>query len=440
MKMKNKASKKVAVLGLWHLGCTVAVSLANAGCEVVAIDSDAAVVGDLTRGILPLFEPGLDTVLQRVLKQNKLHVTTDFNKVTQADFVVIAYDTPVNEADQVDMSGIMKIIKKIAPKLNSRATVVVMSQVPVGSCAQIKNIITRGKKRHALEVVYNPENIRLGSALETYLGSERMIVGVSSSLGEDRIKQLYHFYKNPLLVMSLESAEMVKHGINAFLACSISFINELTDISEHVGANIWDVVKGMKSDARIGQKARLSPGLGFAGGTLGRDVRVLETLGKKFDLSVSLISDIYTVNLGRLAVLHKKVSYLLKGIRSPKVALLGLVYKPGTSTLRRSFAIDLAKRLSRDGVVLTGFDPALLNASAKIKHITLAEDPYMAVTGADLAIIITEWPQFADLDVAGLKKHMRTPVLLDPKSVLNAEKAKAAGLHYFAIGDFYGKK
>ncbi|PJE60040.1 MAG: hypothetical protein COU85_00325, partial [Candidatus Portnoybacteria bacterium CG10_big_fil_rev_8_21_14_0_10_44_7] len=282
-----KPKKKVAVIGLWHLGCTVAVSLASKGYKVFGIDFESKAIGELNRGILPLFEPGLEELTKRQLRKGNLSFTNDFKNIKKCDYVVIAYDTPVDNKDRPDLNIVLKAFGRIKKFIKQDGLLIVMSQVPAGTCRKFYQTLQKSKKK--AEVAYNPENVRLGNAISTYLDADRQIIGLSSAKTKSLIKKFYSFYKKPLLFMSLESAELVKHSINAFLATSVSFINQIADLSEKLRADISEVVKGLKSDSRIGKKAFLSPGLGFAGGTLGRDLKVLNLLASKYGVALPLI-------------------------------------------------------------------------------------------------------------------------------------------------------
>jgi UDPglucose 6-dehydrogenase len=423
--------KKVAVIGLWHLGCTVAASLAKAGYKVTGFEFDPEIIKNLRKAIMPIAEAGLSELTLEMVKGSSLNFTEDFSGLGDCEYIIIGYDTPVGDDDKPDLGVITKAVKQIEKYAASNTTLIIMSQIPAGTSRKIYNQLK--KKIKGIEVVYNPENLRLSQAIETYLNADRQILGVSSPLAEARMKEFYKFYKKPLLFMDLESAELVKHGVNSFLATSVSFINQLADIAEAVGANIADVVKGLKSDSRIGQKAFLSPGLGFAGGTLGRDLRVLEALAKNKKVSLPLISDVYNINQQRKEVFYKKVKKLFPKLKGKKFAILGLVYKPGTNTLRRSLSLEIGKWLVRQGAGVTGFDPALTDPKA-VLPIKLFGDPYTAVSKCDALIIITEWPEFKNLDYKNIKSAMSRPVIFDTKNLLSNQAMEDLNFKYFGTG------
>ena len=423
--------KKIGVIGLWHLGCTASASLAKVGYEVTGFDFDQKLIGNLNKAVLPIAEAGLSELTREMLKNKRLSFSSDFKRLANSEYIVIAYDTPVGDDDRPDLSVIKEAVKQIARFARRGATVIIMSQVPAGTCRGIYNQLK--KKIRGLEVVYNPENLRLSQAIDTYLNADRQIIGLSSPAAEERMRNFYEFYKNPLLFMSLESAEFVKHGVNSFLAMSVSFINQLADLCESFGANITDVVKGLKSDSRIGAKAFLSPGLGFAGGTLGRDLRVLQALAKSKKVSLPLISDVYAINQQRKEVFYNKLEKSFPKLKGKKFAILGLVYKPGTNTLRRSLALEIGKWLAGQGCLVTGFDPALKDAKA-VLPIKLAADAYKAAKNTDALILITEWPEFKALDYKKIKKDMAGAVIFDTKNLLSKQGMESLGYKYFGTG------
>ncbi len=423
--------QKVAVIGLWHLGCTVSASLAKQGYEVMGLDFDEKLIANLNQAVLPIAEPGLSELAAEMLKSKNLNFSSDFSILKNFPFVVIGYDTPVNDQDQPDLEIVNRAVAEIQKFAGENCTVILMSQIPAGTSRKIfQQLRTKHSK---IEVVYNPENLRLSQAIETYVNADRQIIGVSSPEAEARMREFYGFYKNSLMFMSLESAELVKHGVNSFLAMSVSFINQLADLSEAVGGNIMEVIKGLKSDTRIGQKAFLSPGLGFAGGTLGRDLRVLEDLGKEKKVELSLVADVYAVNQNRKEIFYKKLTQVLPELKGKKICILGLVYKPGTNTLRRSLSLEIGKWLVSQGAEVAGFDPALSNPT-DVLPIKLAIDPYQASSEADVLILITEWPEFKSLDFHKIKIGMKGNLIFDTKNILNPVELKTEGFKYFGTG------
>lgn len=431
MRKSKKLKKTAAVIGLWHLGCTVAASLAKAGFKVQGFDFDPRLINKLNKSQLPIKEPGLAELTKQMIDAGRLTFTTDFSQLKNYPYIIVGYDTPVGEDDRTDLAVLEKAVAQIAKFSGPACTVIIMSQVPAGTSRRIYKQLANKIRR--LEVVYNPENLRLSQAIETYLNADRQVIGVGSSAAKRRMEKFYSFYKKPLMFMSLESAELVKHGVNSFLATSVSYINQLSDLSEAIGCNIMDVVKGLRSDSRIGQKAFLSPGLGFAGGTLGRDLRALEFLAKKFKVRLPLISNVYEINRGRKEVLYKKIKRALKTLKGKRLAILGLVYKPGTNTLRRSLSLEVGKWLVKQGAQISGYDPSLRNPSL-VLPIKLAKNLDTAVKNVDAIVIITEWPEFKKLNYKKIKKFMRGRIIFDTKNILSKREIEKLGYEYFGTG------
>ena len=409
--------KKIAVLGLWHLGCTVAASLAKSGFEVTALDSETE---KLVLGELPIFEPGLTEMWKKELENGQLKVSSNYKEISSAEYILITADTPVDDKDEVDVDPIIHIFDNALAQAKRKAVIVVMSQVPVGTCRRLQK--RADKRKLGIEVVYVPENLRLGKGIETFMNADRFVVGVSNDEARRSMKKFFEFYSGPIIWMSTASAEMVKHGINSFLAMSISFGNELSNIGEKMGADMRDVVAGIRSDTRIGKSARLLPGLGFAGGTLGRDVKVLSGLAKEFRTEAVLIPSIYRANMLRKQYVLKRIVQILGGVKGRTITLFGLVYKPGTNTLRRSWALELAKKLIALGAKVNGFDPALNLSDPIPKYVTFFEKPDAACSKSDLVIITTEWPEFKDFDYSKVMREMRRKRLYDPNNFLELHK------------------
>ena len=293
-------STRVAVIGMWHLGCTASVGLAEAGYIVTGVDFDKKTIDNLKINTPPLFEPGLADLVKKNSRAGRLNFTGDFKSaLREKKFIIIAFDTPVNNQDQPDASVLYKACKEIAKYASDGCIIIIMSQVPVGVCRDMKKFILKRRPTMKCEIVYNPENLRLGQAIKTFLEPDRVIIGLENESMRKTIEKFYKVINAPKLYMDLESAEMVKHATNCFLAMSISFINEIADICEITGADVRKVVEGLKADGRIGAQAFLSPGIGYAGGTLGRDIAVLRGLGKAGKLKVRLINAVREVNRNR---------------------------------------------------------------------------------------------------------------------------------------------
>jgi len=430
---------RVAVIGLWHLGCVVGTVLAERGHVVCGTDFDAEIVRHLHQGAPPLFEPGLAEAIGKRVRKGRLAFRENTKEaLAGADYAVIAFDTPVNAHDESDLAPIERAVDAISEFASGEIQVVVMSQVPVGTCALLDARLRARAPALRFSLVYQPENLRLGEALETFRHPDFIVLGAENETAIRRWLPLGDVIDVPRLVMSWSSAEMSKHALNAFLATSISFVNDLADAAEAAGADVRDVVRALKHDRRIGAYAFLNPGPGFAGGTLGRDVQTLRSLAARGGRATRLLDATLEVNSARLPRLVEKLRAACgpeaSALRGKCVALLGLTYKPGTSTLRRSHAVEFAQLLVKEGATVQAFDPKVSEPTSDTRDIRLCSDVAQAVTGADAVALLTPWPEFRRLDLRHLKQLMLDPVLLDAHNFLDDRAARDAGFLYVGIG------
>lgn len=424
----------IGICGLWHLGCVLCGAWTKLGFRVIGFDPEKSRVAKLSKGQPPLFEPGLEQTLVAGLHEKRLRFTDDIGDLHACDFIFIAFDTPVSEQDECDLSPLEKAIDGLADTVQDGTTVIVSSQTPVGTCFRFRMQLQRANRE--TELVYSPENLRLGQAIECYLKPGRIILGAESDVAKNRATDLFKVIGAQIIPMNLASAEMVKHAINSFLANSIVFANHLADLCEVCGADILDVVGGMKSEERIGQKAYLSPGIGFSGGTLGRDLRVLSGLGAKRGGKPTIYDAILEFNADRKNVIVDHVVRLLDGeARGKTIAILGLTYKPGTSTLRRSLPLEIAQLLVRTGARVKAYDPRAdygeLDAAPEFETCSSIDD---ALRESDLAVLLTEWPEFRGFDWEAGGKLMRQMRIFDAKNFLVSAQLSAKGFQYSGVG------
>ncbi len=418
---------------MWHLGCVLAAAWSKTGFKVVGFDYSQGVVEKLNQGQPPIFEPHLEETIKNAEEARTLSFASDIKELADCDFVFLAYDTVVLENDESDISLLEKAVNDLS-LLRDGAIVIVSSQTPVGTCRKFRAQLQ--KRNSSLELVYSPENLRLGEAIECYLNPGRVILGGEATGAISRIFSLFKNINAELLTMNLESAEMVKHGINAFLASSIVFGNQLADICEAVGANAIDVVRGMRSDPRIGTKAPLLPGLGFSGGTLGRDLQILAKLETSLAKKSSLFESILKLNQGRTAVILDRIAELLDGaVRGKIIAVLGLTYKPGTSTLRRSLPLEIAVALYEKGATIKAFDPkANYKEFAQKVSFTIASSIDEALKDSDLVLLLTEWNDFREYDWGNKVSLAKGKKLFDTKNFLYDLRLRDRGYEYFGVG------
>lgn len=403
---------KIAVLGLWHLGCVTAACCAR-HFSVTALDFDDALITRLRTGKAPLFEPGLDDLIRSGLATGRLRFTTDaVEAASVADLLWVCYDTPVDEDDQSDVEFVFARIRQTVGHLRPGTLVLISSQLPVGSCSRL------AKEFPGLHFASSPENLRLGKAIESFEKPDRVIVGVPDDSQKDLLRAVFAPLTSQVVFMRVESAEMVKHALNAFLAVSVTFINEVARICERTGADAQEVAVGLKSDPRIGQRAYLGPGGPFAGGTLARDVVTLTLLGREFQENLALIPAIKESNDQHRGWAVGRLHACLKVLNNKTIAVLGLTYKPGTDTLRRSAALELCRSLLKSGASVRAFDPAISQLPEDLRTVTVATDAEAALTGADAAVICTEWPVFREVLNKQTVLSMRRPLILDPNRFL----------------------
>ncbi len=423
---------KVAVCGLWHLGCVTAACLSNAGNQVVGLDVEEDVVAALKLAKPPLEEPGLSDLIAGELLAGRLSFTNDpAFALRDAEVLWVAFDTPVNERDEADVNFVRARLEAIRDHIRPGTLVLISSQVPVGFTRSLR-IDWAGKN---LKYAYSPENLRLGRAIEAFRRPERVIIGLDNAADRPRLAELFMAFCTRIEWMSLESAEMTKHALNAFLAVSVTFINELARLCEAVGADAKEVERGLKSEGRIGPKAYLAPGAAFAGGTLARDVRFLVRFGEQHGIDTPLLGGILASNDQHKSWTCDKVQQLLDGISDPVVAVLGLTYKPGTNTLRRSAAVELCGWLHQKGVKIQAHDPAIRELPAELNgNLSLKLVAADALRDADVAVIATEWPHYRAMRAEEFVSAMRRAVVIDQNWFLAEALASDPRIRYIATG------
>ena len=418
----------LTVLGLWHLGCVTAACCAR-HFQVIGLDFDAANIARLNQGQAPLLEPGLNELLAAGLAAKKLSFSDDpATACAQADVLWLTYDTPVNSNDESDVDAVLTPLRRALPHLPAGALVLISAQLPVGTCAALE------KEFPQFHFAYSPENLRLGKALDAFEKAERVVVGVRNDAKRALLAELFAPFTPQVLFMRTESAEMVKHSLNAFLAVSITFINEIARLCEHTGADAKEVSAGLKSEARIGPKAYLGPGGPFAGGTLARDVVTLTKLAATHGESIAVIPAIKHSNDLHRGWAGRRLQARLGDLRGQKIAVLGLTYTTNTDTLRRSAAVELCQQLLAAGAHVSAFDPAVKQLPAELSAIQLAGDIASVLAGADAVVVCTEWPQFRQADWPNLIGKLRSPVFVDANRFLDKELKNLPGVEHLSVG------
>lgn len=409
------------------MGCVTAACCAQHN-EVVGLDFEEANVAGLKNGKAPILEPGLNELITSSLKRNSLSFSTDPKTACAgAEILWLCYDTPVNDQDESDTEFVLGSLRKALPHLPAGALVLISSQLPVGTCRQLE------QEFPGFDFACSPENLRLGKAIEAFTKAERVIVGLRSPARQELINRLFAPFTPQVMFMRTESAEMVKHALNSFLAVSITFINEIARLCERTGADAKEVAAGLKSDVRIGPRAYLGPGGPFAGGTLARDVVTLTRLASENGEAVPLLAAIKRSNDQHRNWNFERLQLRLGELRGRVIAVLGLTYKPGTDTLRRSAAVELCRGLLQAGARVRAADPAVKKLPPELQNVTLVPSVMEALTKADAAVVCTEWPEFRQIDWREGARKMSGRLVLDANGYL-AKELNGSGLERVSVG------
>jgi UDPglucose 6-dehydrogenase len=402
--------------------------MASAGHQVVGLDFEPQNIERLREGIPPIFEPGLEDLVQKGIRDGRLSFTTDIREAVEGIKVLwITYDTPVDDNDQADVPFVLDRVRQTLPQLRGQPLVLISSQLPAGS--------TRSLETANATFAYSPENLRLGKAVAAFTQPDRVIAGVRNEQDRTVLKELFAAFTKQVEFMSVESAEMTKHALNAFLATSISFINEIAAICENVGADAKEVERGLKSEARIGPKAYLSPGGAFAGGTLARDIAFLTEIGTSKGVPTDLLSGVRTSNNKHREWARRRLQAVLGDLRGRTITVWGLTYKPGTDTLRRSSSIELCEWLSEKGARVQASDPAVKTLPpALAERIQLFDNPLSALDGSAALVVSTECPEFRQIDGQSIANGMRAPVVFDANRFLAKQLESRNDVRYFTVG------
>jgi UDPglucose 6-dehydrogenase len=431
-----RKSFKVCIVGLWHLGSVYSACLSELGYSVVGWDRKQTIVENLNKGIPPLFEPGLGELITRNIRLGRLRYTTNVKEaLTGASVVVISFDTRVDENDEVDLSEIYDTITELAEWLENGSILIVSSQVPVGTCESIRSLIRQKRLSLNFDVAYIPENLRLGQAIDRFMNPEWIVIGADNESTLDKVEEFFSVVKVPIIRMNLKTAEMTKHALNAFLATSISFINEIANLCDEVGADALKVADALRLDSRIGPRALLRPGLGFAGGTLARDLKTLQKIGRRAGYQTHLIDGVLMVNQRQNRMIVEKLRKIFGSLQNLTVGVFGLTYKAGTSTLRRSASLEIIRDLTDGGAKVKAYDPkADLREIQGRMDFEFYPDPWAVASGSDALIFVTDWPEFKQLDFSRVKSIMKKPVVVDAQNLLDAERLIQMGFIYIGVG------
>ncbi|HUK56048.1 MAG TPA: UDP-glucose/GDP-mannose dehydrogenase family protein [Nitrospiria bacterium] len=429
----------IAVIGTGYVGLVTGACFAEFGVHVTCVDKDRDKIEALRKGQIPIYEPGLGELVGKNMGSGRLQFTTDIGSAVQGALAVfIAVGTPPRGDGSANLEYVEDVAETIAQHLNGYKLIVTKSTVPVGTGGRLRKIIGKNLKEQVdFDIVSNPEFLREGSAIEDFLRPNRVVIGTNSPQAEAIMKDLYrplYLIETPFIVTEVATAEMIKYASNAFLATKISFINEMANLCERVGADVHQVAKGMGLDGRIGPKF-LHPGPGYGGSCLPKDTLALVQMAKQNDCPLDLLDAVVRVNTKQKAVMVQKILQALGSVKGKNVAVLGLAFKPNTDDIREAPAVEIIQALVRAGIKVRAFDPAAMAEARKVlKGIHYCEDPYEAARDADAVVLITEWNEFRNLDLGRLRQTVHNPIFIDLRNVYDEQRMKQAGFRYIGVG------
>ncbi len=433
---------KIAMVGSGYVGLVSGACFADFGHDVVCIDKDPAKIAKLEDGIMPIYEPGLDALVESNVKAGRLSFSTDLpSAIKEAAAIFIAVGTPSRRGDgHADLSFVYAVAEEIGASLSNDAVIVTKSTVPVGTGDEVERILQASGNSNKFAVVSNPEFLREGAAIGDFKRPDRIVIGAEDEFGREVMNEVYRplfLNESPILFVNRRSSELIKYAANAFLATKITFINEMADLCEKVGANVQDVSRGIGMDNRIGAKF-LNAGPGYGGSCFPKDTLALLKTAEDYDSPTRIVEAVVNVNDSRKRAMGRKVIDALGGpdaARGKKVAMLGLTFKPNTDDMRDSPAIAIALALRDAGVDVAAFDPEGMEiAQPLMPDVNMCESAYEAIEGADAVAIVTEWDAFRALDLRRVKELAKAPVLVDLRNIYTPEDVRAAGFTYESIG------
>jgi UDPglucose 6-dehydrogenase len=432
---------RIAMIGTGYVGLVSGACFSEFGVDVVCVDKDESKITRLKAGEIPIYEPGLDDLVKSNVEDGRLSFTTDLaSAVRQSDVVFIAVGTPSRRGDgHAELSYVYAAAEEIAKAMNGYTLVVTKSTVPVGTGREVEKIIRKTRPDAQFGVASNPEFLREGSAINDFMRPDRVVIGTESDKARELLKRLYrplYLLETPILFTTLETAEIVKYATNSFLATKITFINEIADLCETVGADVSDVARGIGLDGRIGRKF-LQPGPGFGGSCFPKDTLALVRTAADNGAPTRIVEAVVAVNDARKKAMAGRVAKALGGsVKGKTVALLGLTFKPNTDDMRDSASLDMVPALLKDGATVRVFDPEGMNEAKKLLSgpIVWCDSAYDAMGGADVLVIVTEWNEFRSLKLDEVKRLLRQPIIVDLRNIYSPAEMTAAGFQYTCLG------
>jgi UDPglucose 6-dehydrogenase len=427
---------RLTIIGTGYVGLVTGACFAEVGHQVICVDNDAAKVETLRQGGIPIYEPGLEELVKKSTASGRLSFTTSTAEgVEKSDVVFIAVPTPPQEDGSVDLSFIEKVAREIAGSMTAYKVVVDKSTVPVKTGDKVAETIKRYcKSKVEFDVVSNPEFLREGFAVEDLMKPDRIVIGVKSQRPVPALKEVYSPFKAPLIVTDINSAELIKHASNSFLALKISYINAISVLCEATGANVQEVANGMGMDDRIGRRF-LDASLGFGGSCFPKDLSAFIKIAEQVGYDFGLLKEVQRINAEQMNRFFKKIVDTLWVLKDKRIGVLGLSFKQNTDDVRQSPAIELCQRLQKEGVLLTVYDPrAMEKARAILKNVTFVDDMNAVADGCDALVVATEWEEFKKLDLDRVRKGLTHPILFDGRNLFDPAEMERLGFIYKSVG------
>ena len=429
----------IAVIGTGYVGLVTGACFSELGVNVTCIDKDEAKISGLRKGVMPIYEPGLEELVEKNVKQHRLSFTTDLKEAVERSLVVfIAVGTPSDDQGNADLTFVKDVAASVGRSLNEYKVIVTKSTVPMGTGRTIRQIVEQTRpKPIEFSVASNPEFLREGSAVEDFMRPNRIVIGTEDSQAAAILRDLYrplYLIETPFVITDVVTAEMIKYASNAFLATKISFINEIARLCDLLGADVHHVARGMGLDNRIGRKF-LHPGPGFGGSCFPKDTLAVLAIGRGVGYEMKVVKAVVDVNEGQAPLMIDKIRETLGAPKGKVAAVLGLSFKPNTDDIRESPALKIIEGLKKEGVRVRAYDPiAMDNARAVLPTVDLCGDEYSTVEGADVLVLVTEWNQFRALDLRRIRGLMRTPAVVDLRNIYEPEEMARLGFAYRCVG------
>lgn len=429
----------IAVIGTGYVGLVTGACFAEFGVDVTCVDVDKEKVDSLNKGVIPIYEPGLEKIVKKNSNAGRLCFTTDLRSaVEQAAVVFLAVGTPPKADGSPDMSYYQQAAKDVAESINGYKVLVTKSTVPVGTGKWLREFVTQNLTAPTeFGVASNPEFLREGAAIGDFMRPDRVVIGSNEDQAIEVLKDLYrplYLIETPIVVTSLEAAELIKYAANAFLATKITFINEIANLCDAIGCDVHDVARGMGMDNRIGRKF-LHPGPGYGGSCFPKDTRALTTVADQFGVETRIVDAVIDANEHQRKAMLPKIERLVGGLSGKNIGVLGLSFKPETDDMRESPAIDIINSMTSRGAKVKAYDPVAMNEARQyIEGIEYASDEYDAIRDADALVIITEWNQFRALDMDKVRQLLKTPKIADLRNIYEPEDMRELGFEYIGVG------